>query len=90
MPQHIQVRSAGERVENLIAELHVAPDPRIAAAAEELVRTLVDLYGEGLAHVMRIVAASDEAADAPASPVPIMITSRLRLLAGFTSLTCPL
>ena len=58
MPQHKDVRSAGERVENLISELHAVPDPRVGAAAEELVRTLVDLYGEGLAHVMHIAAGS--------------------------------
>lgn len=62
MPQHKDVRSAGERVENLISELQAVPDPRVAAAAEELVRTLVDLYGEGLAHVMHVAAdaANDE------------------------------
>jgi len=56
MPQHKDVRSAGERVENLISELQAVPDPRVGAAAEELVRTLVDLYGEGLAHVMHVAA----------------------------------
>jgi Fe-S cluster biogenesis protein NfuA/nitrite reductase/ring-hydroxylating ferredoxin subunit len=58
MPQHKDVRSAGERVENLIGELQAVPDPRAGRAAEELVRTLVDLYGEGLAHVMHIAADS--------------------------------
>jgi Fe-S cluster biogenesis protein NfuA/nitrite reductase/ring-hydroxylating ferredoxin subunit len=62
MPQHKDVRSAGERVESLIGELHAVPDPRVGAAAEELVRTLVDLYGEGLAHVMHIAANSADSA----------------------------
>jgi Fe-S cluster biogenesis protein NfuA/nitrite reductase/ring-hydroxylating ferredoxin subunit len=54
MPQHTNVRAAGERVEGLIGELRSQPDPRVAEVAEELVRTLVDLYGEGLAHVMNV------------------------------------
>jgi Fe-S cluster biogenesis protein NfuA/nitrite reductase/ring-hydroxylating ferredoxin subunit len=54
MPQHKNVRAAGERVEGLIDELRSQPDPHVAEVAEELVRTLVDLYGEGLAHVMRV------------------------------------
>jgi Fe-S cluster biogenesis protein NfuA/nitrite reductase/ring-hydroxylating ferredoxin subunit len=54
MPQHKNVRAAGERVEGLIGELRSQPDPRVAEVAEELVRTLVDLYGEGLAHVMNV------------------------------------
>ena len=67
MPQHKDVRSAGERVESLIGELHAVPDPRVGAAAEELVRTLVDLYGEGLAHVMHIAANSANSADSAKS-----------------------
>ena len=58
MPQHKNVRAAGERVEGLIGELRAQPDPRVAEVAEELVRTLVDLYGEGLAHVMNVAVAS--------------------------------
>ncbi len=60
MPQHKNVRVAGERVEGLIGELRSQPDPRVAEVAEELVRTLVDLYGEGLAHVMNV---AESAAD---------------------------
>jgi hypothetical protein len=46
--------ATGRRVEVLLAELHAGPDPRAAAVADELTRSLVQLYGEGLA---RIVAA---------------------------------
>jgi Fe-S cluster biogenesis protein NfuA len=49
------VRTAGERVESLLEEVRAGGDPRLAAAAEELVHTLVDLYGEALSHVVRIV-----------------------------------
>ena len=54
MPQHKNVRVAGERVEGLIGDLRSQSDPRVAEIAEELVRTLVDLYGEGFAHVMNV------------------------------------
>ena len=78
MSQHKDVRSAGERVENLIGELHAVPDPRVGAAAEELVRTLVDLYGEGLAHMMHIAADSaHESADSTNDGDPGGIVDRL-------------
>lgn len=54
MPQHSGVRAAGERIEDLLDTLRTSTDPRAVAAAEDLVRTLVDLYGQGLAQVMRI------------------------------------
>lgn len=48
-------QAAGERVENLLAELRTRAGPAAAEVAEELVTCLVQLYGEGLAAVMRIV-----------------------------------
>lgn len=54
MAQHKDVRAAGEHVEALLAELRASADPRAAQVAEDLVRTLVQLYGEGLAHVVTI------------------------------------
>jgi Fe-S cluster biogenesis protein NfuA/nitrite reductase/ring-hydroxylating ferredoxin subunit len=61
MAQHNGVRGAGERVEAILGELTTAANQRVAAAAEELVRVLVDLYGAGLARVMEIVAADEQA-----------------------------
>jgi Fe-S cluster biogenesis protein NfuA len=46
---------AGERVEALLAELGSQAGPQVAAAAEELVRCLVELYGAGLAEIVRII-----------------------------------
>lgn len=60
MSQHKDVRGAGERVESLLGALRAASDPRIADTADELVRTIVDLYGEGLAHVMHVAAGNEE------------------------------
>jgi Fe-S cluster biogenesis protein NfuA len=48
----LDAHAAGERVEALLAEL---ADPATAATAEELVVTLLGLYGAGLDRVMEIV-----------------------------------
>src|SRR5690242_16218485 len=56
MSQHKDVRRAGERVEAILDELTATGDQKVAGAAEELVRVLVELYGAGLARVMEIVA----------------------------------
>ncbi|GIF00599.1 hypothetical protein [Paractinoplanes rishiriensis] len=41
----------GRHIERLLTELHDSPDPRAAAAGEELTRHLVQLYGDGLARI---------------------------------------
>jgi Fe-S cluster biogenesis protein NfuA/nitrite reductase/ring-hydroxylating ferredoxin subunit len=66
MAERINARATGERVEKLLAELSGA-DPRTAAAADELVRCLVDLYGAGLERIVEIVGAerAGELADDP-------------------------
>jgi len=48
-------RQAGERVEVLLAELGEQAGPQAAATAEELVSCLVELYGAGLAEVVRVI-----------------------------------
>jgi Fe-S cluster biogenesis protein NfuA len=59
MPDATDVRAAGERVDALLAEL--GADPAAAAAAEELVRALVGLYGAGLDRIMAALAETDAA-----------------------------
>jgi Fe-S cluster biogenesis protein NfuA/nitrite reductase/ring-hydroxylating ferredoxin subunit len=51
-----RVRQAGERIEDLLATLR-ATSGSAAAAAEELVRLLLGLYGDGLSHIMDALAA---------------------------------
>jgi Fe-S cluster biogenesis protein NfuA len=58
-------RSTAARVEALVAELGASGDARIRAAAEDLVRQLMGLYGAGLERLLEIAFAHDEAA-APA------------------------
>jgi Fe-S cluster biogenesis protein NfuA len=48
-------RKAGERVEALLAELGSQAGPQVAATAEELVSCLVELYGAGLAEIVKII-----------------------------------
>ena len=48
-------QAAGERVEALLAELGSQAGPQVAATAEELVSCLVELYGAGLAEIVRII-----------------------------------
>ena len=52
---------AGERVEVLLAELGSQAGPQVMATAEELVSCLVELYGAGLAEMVRIIGEDTEA-----------------------------
>jgi len=54
-----EVRKAGERVEELLGALQSAGGDT-AATAEELVRTLVGLYGDGLRHIVAVLAGSGQ------------------------------
>ena len=47
--------AAAARVDRLLEQLRSGPDPRAAALADELVRCLVQLYGDGLDRIVRIV-----------------------------------
>jgi hypothetical protein len=57
-PASDDARAAGERVEAVLAELAEA-DPKAGQLAEELVTCLVQLYGAGLATIMRLIADDD-------------------------------
>ncbi len=59
MPHAHDVQAAGDRVEALLADLGGLTDPAARAKAEELVRTLVELYGSGLERLMEILVESD-------------------------------
>jgi hypothetical protein len=53
--QVTDAREAGERIEDLLAELRTRSGPEAAGLAEELVTCLVRLYGAGLEAVMRTI-----------------------------------
>ncbi len=62
------VSKAGERIEELIARLRPGADGTVAAGdpaatAEELVRLLIGMYGDGLAAILRILSARGPAGE---------------------------
>jgi Fe-S cluster biogenesis protein NfuA len=63
MPEGQDVQATGERVDALLAELRSQAGPQVAATAEELVSCLVELYGAGLAQVVKLLG-EDEAGPA--------------------------
>jgi Fe-S cluster biogenesis protein NfuA len=59
MQQGMQERKPrAARIEALIQEIAEFPDPHARATTEELVQALVDLYGEGLARMLELIARS--------------------------------
>jgi Fe-S cluster biogenesis protein NfuA len=46
-------------IERLLAEIEQLPDPQVRALAEELVRALVALYGEGLRRIVELLTAAE-------------------------------
>ncbi|WP_217242551.1 hypothetical protein [Streptomyces sp. AC555_RSS877] len=56
----VNAEQTGRRVEEVLDRLAGAGDPTAAAAAEELVRSLMDFYGSGLARILQLLPASGE------------------------------
>ncbi|SHH53450.1 hypothetical protein [Streptomyces sp. 3214.6] len=48
----------GRQVEEVLDRLATSGDPAAAAAAEELVRSLMDFYGAGLARILHLLSAA--------------------------------
>jgi len=59
-----RVQQVGDQIEELLGRLGASGQ---GAAAEELVRLLVSLYGDGLAHIMAVLADDELAADGATS-----------------------
>ncbi len=57
MPNPQNLRSAGDRIEQLLDELEAAADPRSLERAEELLRLVSDLYSAGLERVVELAGA---------------------------------
>ncbi|MER5377104.1 hypothetical protein [Streptomyces sp. NPDC002553] len=56
----VNAEETGRRIEEVLDRLAGSTDPAAARAAEELVRSLMDFYGAGLARVLRLLSASGE------------------------------
>jgi Fe-S cluster biogenesis protein NfuA len=48
------------RIERLLHEVETFPDAHVRAVAEELLRSLLSLYGEGLARMLELIAQTEE------------------------------
>jgi Fe-S cluster biogenesis protein NfuA len=55
-PEASAATSAAERIDTLLGRLAAIPDPAVRAGAEETVRLLVELYGQGLTRLLELVA----------------------------------
>jgi Fe-S cluster biogenesis protein NfuA len=53
-----------EHIEKLIQEVTSFPDPRARATTEELIQTLLDMYGEGLARMLELVSQNEASGEA--------------------------
>ncbi|WP_327319770.1 hypothetical protein [Streptomyces sp. NBC_01235] len=60
----VDAEQTGRRVEEVLDRLAASGDPDAAAAAEELVRSLMDFYGAGLARILHLL--SSAPGEAPA------------------------
>jgi Fe-S cluster biogenesis protein NfuA len=76
------LRAVGDRIEALTGELRELEDPHARETAEELVRLLVDFYGEGLARVLEIVHESPGAGDLSGRFAADPLVASLLLLHG--------
>ncbi|MFF1451297.1 hypothetical protein ACFVYF_24650 [Streptomyces sp. NPDC058274] len=55
-PTHpVNAEQTGRRIEDVLDRLATHADPAAAAAAEELVRSLMDFYGSGLARILQLL-----------------------------------
>lgn len=54
----VNAEQTGRRVEEVLERLTASGDPAAAAAAEELVRSLMDFYGAGLARILHLLASA--------------------------------
>ncbi|MEU9284574.1 hypothetical protein AB0D57_07530 [Streptomyces sp. NPDC048275] len=66
----------GRRIEDVLDRLAATGDPTARAAAEELVQTLMDFYGAGLARVLHLLYASENRT-APGGPTAALLGDEL-------------
>jgi hypothetical protein len=76
-----KIQASVGRVEALLNELETLPDPAAQSKGIEAVRVLLDIYGEGLARVMNVIAQQGNQALAEAVAEDELV-SHLLLLHG--------
>lgn len=67
----VDAEQTGRRVEEVLDRLAASGDPAAVEAAEELVRSLMDFYGAGLARVLHLLST------APGDPVAGLLGDEL-------------
>lgn len=60
----VNAEQTGRRVEEVLERLTASGDPAAVAAAEELVRSLMDFYGAGLARILHLLSSAPGEASA--------------------------
>lgn len=68
----VSAEETGRRIEEILDRLAASGDPATSAAAEELVRSLMDFYGSGLARVLHLLSAA-----APGEPLARLLGDEL-------------
>jgi Fe-S cluster biogenesis protein NfuA/nitrite reductase/ring-hydroxylating ferredoxin subunit len=63
MPEVQNVRESGDRIERLLEEIRGMASPPAWQRVEELMRTVVELYGAGLKQIVEVVATPDLTSD---------------------------
>ncbi|MFJ8790695.1 hypothetical protein [Streptomyces sp. NPDC102462] len=76
-PAHAE--RAGRRIEEVLDRLSGTTDPAAAAAAEELVRSLMEFYGAGLARILELLSAPEDRPRAEALFGDALVASLLLL-----------
>ncbi|MET9735602.1 hypothetical protein ABZZ79_34745 [Streptomyces sp. NPDC006458] len=66
-PRAMTAQETGRRVEEILDRLAAGGDLATATAAEELVRSLMDFYGSGLARILQLLSATLTAPGEPAA-----------------------
>ncbi|MDT0569072.1 hypothetical protein RM704_16600 [Streptomyces sp. DSM 3412] len=54
----VNAEQTGRKVEEVLDRLATSGDPAVTAAAEELVRSLMDFYGAGLARILHLLSSA--------------------------------
>ncbi|WP_034091553.1 hypothetical protein [Streptacidiphilus albus] len=74
----VSAEEAGRRVEEVLEHLAATGDREVCTAAEELVRTLMDFYGAGLARILELLNRPAQ----PAGAAPLERLLRDELVSG--------
>ncbi|MET7606928.1 hypothetical protein ABZS96_31465 [Streptomyces avermitilis] len=73
----VTAEQTGRRVEDVLDRLAATGDPAAGAAAEELVRTLMEFYGSGLARILQLLSSAPGDRRPPGDPLAALLGDEL-------------